>query len=106
VVQVSDRLYVDVAALTRGGIDLNQWSTLADQIAGRVTSATQTYRYSGGTGEMGEQFDTNYKPGEAKALEFLALLVEIVGGYADRTLLAARTFDQTNTDADAAAPHE
>jgi hypothetical protein len=55
---------------------------------------------------MGEQFDTNYRPGEAKALEFLALLVEIVGGYSERTLNAAKTFDQANTDADAAAPHE
>jgi hypothetical protein len=103
---MSDRLYVDVAALTRGGVDLDQWSVLADQIAGRIQAATQTYRYSGGTGEMGEQFDTNYRPGEAKALEFLALLVEIVGGYSERTLNAAKTFDQANTDADAAAPHE
>jgi len=103
VVPVSDRLYVDIDALTRGGIDLDRWSVLAKQIAGRMESATVTYQHSGGTGEMGEQFDTNYKPGEVKALEFLALLEQIVGGYSSRTIDAARNFDQTNDDASSSA---
>ena len=101
-----DRLYVDVAALTQGGVNLGQWSTLANQIAGRMRAATTTYRFAGGTGEMGEQFDANYRPGETKALEFLKLLEEVVGGYSQRTLAAAQNFEQTATDADAAAPHE
>jgi len=101
-----DRLYVDVAALTRGGVNLGQWSSLANQISGRLRTATTTYRYAGGTGEMGEQFDTNYRPGESKALAFLALLEEVVGGYSQRTLNAAKNFEQTSNEADAAAPHE
>lgn len=101
-----DRLYVDVPALTQGGVNLGQWSSLANQIAGRMRTATTTYRFAGGTGEMGEQFDTNYRPGESKALEFLKLLEDVVGGHAQRTLNAARNFEQTANDADTATPHE
>jgi len=99
-----DRLYVDVGELTNGGSNLAQWSTLANQIATRMRTTTTTYRYAGGTGEMGEQFDANYRPGETKALQFLALLEEVVGGYAQRTLTAAKNFEQTSNDADDAAP--
>jgi hypothetical protein len=106
VVPVSDRLYVDVAALTRGGINLAQWSTLANQIGGKLQSATSTYRNAGGTGEMGEQFNTNYKPGEQKALEFLVLLMQVVGSYSAKTLDAAKNFERTDTDADTATPNQ
>jgi hypothetical protein len=101
-----DRLYVDVPALTQGGINLGQYSTLASQIATRMRTTTTTYRFAGGTGEMGEQFDTNYRPGETKALQFLALLEEVVGGYSQRTLDAAKNFEQTENDANTATPHE
>jgi hypothetical protein len=101
-----DRLYVDVSGLSQGGVNLGHWSDLANQISGRIRTATTTYRYAGGTGEMGEQFDANYRPGETKALEFLRLLEDVVGGYSRRTLAAAKNFEDTATDADAAAPHE
>ena len=99
-----DRLYVDVPALNRGGINLERYALLARSIAGDMRQATLTYQNAGGTGEMGEKFDTNYKPGERKALEFLALLDEIIGGGANRTLLAARNFENTSDDADASTP--
>ncbi len=103
---MSDRLYVDVEALTRGGINLAQWSALANQIGGRLQGATATYRNAGGTGEMGEQFNTNYKPGEQKALEFLLILMKVVGSYSAKTFDAARSFEETNTEADATTPHQ
>lgn len=103
---MNDRLYVDIAALTQGGADLDRWSRLAKEIATRMRTSTTTYRHAGGGGEMGEQFTTNYLPGETKALQFLAMLEEIVGSYSDKTLLAARNFDQTNDEADSTAPPE
>ena len=103
---MSDRLYVDVEALTRGGINLAQWSALANQIGGRLQSATATYRNAGGTGEMGEQFTANYKPGEQKALEFLLILMKVVGSYSEKTFEAAKVFDETNTEADATTPRQ
>jgi hypothetical protein len=106
VVEVSDRLHVDVEALTRGGTNLAQWSALANQIGGRLQGATATYRNAGGTGEMGEQFNTNYKPGEQKALEFLLILMKVVGSYSAKTFDAAKVFEETNTEADATTPHQ
>lgn len=103
---MTDRLYVDIAALTRGGINLGEWSALANRIGGRLQSATATYRNAGGTGEMGEQFNTNYKPGEEKALEFLVLLMQVVGSYSEKTLEAAKNFQQTDNDASAATPRK
>ncbi|MER6992722.1 hypothetical protein ABT337_30025 [Saccharopolyspora hirsuta] len=100
---MSDRLQVDVAALARGGANLDQWSTMANQLAARMRSVTAAYRDAGGTGEMGEQFDTNYRPGAEKAMEFLAMLEEAVGGYSDSTLKVARKFGDTNDEADGAA---
>lgn len=97
-------LYVNVPGLTRGGTDLERWSTLAEQIATRMSNATGVYRLAGGTGEMGQQFNTNYKPGEAKALQFLQMLKDVVGGYSDDTLLAAQNFEHTNEDADSSTP--
>ena len=102
---MSDRLYVDVAALTNGGINLDEWSRLAKDIAARMDAAVSLYRNAGGGGEMGEQYNTNYKPGEEKALQFLLLLNEIVGSYSDRTLQVARNFEDTNNEADHNAPN-
>ncbi|GAB1515276.1 hypothetical protein [Actinophytocola sp. KF-1] len=103
---MNDRLYVDVEALTRGGINLAQWSALANRIGGRLQGAAATYRNAGGTGEMGEQFDTNYKPGEQKALEFLVMLMKVVGSYSEKTFEAAKVFEESNTEADAATPRQ
>ena len=103
---MSDRTAVDISLLTNGGINLTQWSLLANQIVNQMRTATETYRYSGGTGEMGEQFDQNYKPGEAKALAFLMMLEKAIGGQSDRTLLVAQNFSNTNQDANGATPHE
>ena len=103
---MNDRLYVDVAALTRGGINLSQWSVLANQIGGRIQSATATYRNAGGTGEMGEQFNTNYKPGEQKALEFLVLLMRVVGSYSEKTFEVAKVFEETDDEATMTTPQE
>ncbi|MBK1787783.1 hypothetical protein [Prauserella cavernicola] len=103
---MSDRLYVDINALNQGGLNLDHWSDLANNITRRVRTATEQYGDAGGTGEMGQQFDENYKPGEGKALEFLTLLEDGVGGLAESTLLVAKNFDQTNDDADSATPHE
>jgi hypothetical protein len=94
-----DRLYVDVTALSQGGLEMEQWASLARTIANQMQTATGIYRYAGGTGEMGEKFNENYKPGEVKALQFLALLEEVVGGAATRTRDTARNFEQTNNDA-------
>lgn len=102
---MSDRLHVDVAALTNGGVNLDEWSRLAKDIAARVDAAVSLYRNAGGGGEMGEQYTTNYKPGEAKALQFLLLLNEVVGSYSDRTLQVARNFEDTSNEADHAAPN-
>lgn len=99
-----EHLEVDVPALNRGGVNLDRYALLARTIAGTIRQATVVYVNAGGTGEMGEKFDTNYKPGERKALEFLDLLDEIVGGSANRTFLVARNFDNTSDDADASTP--
>lgn len=99
-----ENLHVDVSSLAQGGTDLERWSQLANRITNQIRTATATYRFAGGTGEMGEQFDTNYKPGEAKALEFLMMLEEVVGGYADDTFQVAQNFEQTNNDADSNTP--
>ncbi|MFB9570218.1 hypothetical protein [Saccharopolyspora hordei] len=103
---MTDRLQVDVAALARGGTNLDQWSTMARQLAEHMRSVTAAYRHAGGTGEMGEQFDTNYRPGAEKAMEFLSLLEEAVGGCSDSTLRAARNFSDTAEEADGAVPKD
>ncbi|WP_143021461.1 hypothetical protein [Prauserella marina] len=103
---MSDRLYVDVNILNQGGLNLDQWSDLARNVTRRVRTATERYGDAGGTGEMGEQFDQNYKPGEWKALEFLTLLEKGVGGLSESTLLVAKNFERANDDADGATPHE
>ena len=100
-----DRLYVDVTALNQGGVNMERWASLARLIANQMQTATGTYRFAGGTGEMGEKFNENYKPGEVKALQFLALLERVVGGAADRTLDVARNFEQTNNEATQATPN-
>ena len=96
---MTDRLYVDINALSQGGVNMEQWSTLASTIANKMQTASGTYRFAGGTGEMGEKFNENYKPGEVKALQFLALLEKVVGGAATSTLEVAKNFDQTNDEA-------
>jgi hypothetical protein len=55
---------------------------------------------------MGEQFNANYKPGEEKALEFLALLEEVVGGAGKATMKTGVHFSQVSDEADAATPRE
>jgi hypothetical protein len=55
---------------------------------------------------MGEQFNTNYKPGEEKALEFLLMLMKVVGSYSAKTFEAAKVFEETNTEADATTPQQ
>ena len=101
---MTDRLYVDITALQQGGVNMEQWAGLAKLIANQMQTATGTYRHAGGTGEMGEKFNENYKPGEVKALQFLALLERVVGGSADRTFDVARNFEQTNNDASSTTP--
>jgi hypothetical protein len=96
---MTDRLYVDITALSQGGVNMEQWATLAATIANRMQEATGIYRFAGGTGEMGEKFNENYTPGEVKALQFLALLEKVVGGAATRTRDVAKNFDQTNDEA-------
>jgi hypothetical protein len=96
---MTDRLYVDITALSQGGVNMERWSTLAKTIANRMQTASGTYRFAGGTGEMGEKFNENYKPGEVKALQFLALLEKVVGEAATRTRDVAKNFDQTNDEA-------
>ena len=101
---MSDRLYVDIAALRQGGVNIEQLSVQSRLIVNRIRQATATYRLAGGTGEMGEKFQENYKPGEEKALLFLKLLEEVIGSAGGSTLEAARHFERTDGDASASAP--
>ncbi|SEG75396.1 hypothetical protein SAMN02982929_03446 [Saccharopolyspora kobensis] len=105
-VAVSDRVYVDTAGLTRGGLNLGQWSSTANRLAAHMRNVTATYRHAGGTGEMGEQFDANYRPGAEKAMEFLSMLEEAVGGISEKTLLAGKKFEDTDDEANGVAPKE
>ena len=100
---MSDRTQVDPAYLQRGGQHLDTYSTLAGSICGQLRNATTMYANAGGTGEMGEQFKVNYKPGEEKALEFLELLEEIVGGAGQATMKTGVHFSQVSDEADQAA---
>jgi hypothetical protein len=101
-----DRTRVDPAELQRGGQFLDTYSRLAGSISGQLRDATTRYARAGGTGEMGEQFNANYKPGEEKALEFLALLEEVVGGAGKATMKTGVHFSQVSDEADAATPRE
>jgi hypothetical protein len=95
-----DRLQVDVAALQAAGFNLGRWSELAHDIAGRIEQATQQYAHAGGTGKMGEMFTKHYKPGEEKAIEFLRMLQKEIGGSGQRVINVAKSFEQTNDDAE------
>lgn len=105
-VAVNDRVYVDTTALTRGGVNLGQWSSMASRLAAHMRNVTTTYRHAGGTGEMGEQFDQNYRPGAEKAMEFLSMLEEAVGGVSEKTLLAGKKFEDTDDEANGVTPKE
>ncbi|MGW1680198.1 hypothetical protein [Saccharopolyspora sp. NPDC002376] len=103
---MNDRLYVDTSGLTRGGINLSQWSSTANRLAAHMRNVTATYRHAGGSGEMGKQFDENYRPGAEKAMEFLSMLEEAVGGVSEKTLLAGRKFEDTDDEANGVTPKE
>jgi hypothetical protein len=103
---MSEHLSVDVNGLQNGGLSLEEWSHFARQIAVRLRTATTRYQHAGGGGEMGEQWDKNYTPGATQALEFLAMLEEIVGGSSGATLLTAQVFDQANITATSRAKAE
>ena len=97
-----ERLQVDVDALRRGGVDIEAITTLAAGIHQRLRVATQTYRFAGGTGDMGEKFDTGYRPGELQGLKFLNLLSDVVGEAGGRTVTTAESFARTDEDATSA----
>jgi hypothetical protein len=101
-----DHLRVDIPALRNAGADLAEWSSLADQIATMIYQAAAHYADAGGTrGEMAELWEKNYKPGEEKAIEFLKLLQQEVGGAGMRTIQAADSFEQTDGDASRSVPN-
>lgn len=101
---MSDDLRVDIEALQSAGLNLSQWSDMADQIAKRMEQATAQYADAGGGGEMGKAFDEHYKPGEGKALEFLEILKKELGGAGQRTIQTAKNYDETDDDASRAVP--
>lgn len=101
---MTDRLRVDIAALQAAGFNLTEWSELADRIAERIEQAATQYASAGGTGKMGEMFTKHYKPGEAKAIEFLQMLRNEIGGAGKRTIDVAKSFGQTNDDAERSVP--
>jgi len=98
------RLTVDIAALQRGGVNLSRIAEIARGISNDLQHAVTTYGDAGGTGEMGESFQKNYKPGETEALEFLALLDKEVGEVGVRTTKTAREFEDTNQEASQSTP--
>lgn len=102
---MTDRLRVDTAALQAAGFTLTEWSELANQIADRIDRATRLYGKAGGTGKMGEMFEKHYKPGEEKALEFLRILREEIGGIGQRTIDVAKNFEQTDDEAGRSVPN-
>ncbi|WP_329791562.1 hypothetical protein V1227_06475 [Lentzea sp. DG1S-22] len=99
---MSNRTGVDVDALRRGGVNILKTSQLARDISSDLANATVMYGGSGGTGEMGEAFDKGYKPTAERALAFLDLLEEVLGGASDRTLETSRSFEATVDEANAA----
>jgi len=101
-----ERLYVDLAALHQGGVNIEELSVQARLVVNRIRQAASTYQFAGGTGEMGEKYQENYKPGEEKALVFLRLLEEAVGSAGDDTLVVARHFEQVNDDAAGNTPQQ
>lgn len=98
---MNDRITVDVEALRRGGVDVDATARLAIAICNDLVGATLLYRNAGGTGEMGETFDKNYVPTAERAVKFLGLLNETLGGAGDRTIETSRSFEDAVVDANA-----
>ncbi|WP_447002023.1 hypothetical protein ACRAKI_19980 [Saccharothrix isguenensis] len=96
---MNDRITVDVDALRRGGVDVEATARLAIAICNDLIGSTLAYGNAGGTGEMGEMFDKNYVPTAERAVKFLGLLNETLGGASDRTVETSRSFEDAVGDA-------
>ncbi|PPK70918.1 hypothetical protein V5P93_002777 [Actinokineospora auranticolor] len=98
------RLAVDPEALRNGGVNIRATVDLAVDICNQLFIAADTNRGAGGTGEIGEKFDSGYRPGEEQALKFLRLLQKSLGETGSRTITTAGVFRETDEDANAAVP--
>jgi len=100
---MTERTAVDLPGLLNGGVDIQAIAQLAQDIATMLISACAEYARAGGTGEMGAQFDANYKPGEQTGLAFLKLLNDSIGTSGVRTLKTGHSFANAENEADTAA---
>lgn len=106
---MTDQLIVDVDALRRGGINIDEVARTCHSILRELYSAVAEYAGAGGDGEIGKAMQLNYEPGRDDAMEFLDLLIRSLSQHGDRTLTVGNVFHSTNdgatTTAHGGKPH-
>ncbi|WP_026422139.1 hypothetical protein [Actinokineospora inagensis] len=98
---MSDRLSVDPEALRNGGVNLDRVADIAVDICDKHLAAVDKAAGAGGTGQMGQRFDTGYRPTEQQATGFLRLLRRTLTQTGSRTIKTAGVFAETSDDAEA-----
>ncbi|GAA3014397.1 hypothetical protein [Actinokineospora diospyrosa] len=96
------RLSVDPEGLRQGGVNIQATVDLAVNICNELFVAAEENRGAGGTGEIGEKFDSGYRPGEEQGLKFLRLMQRTIGETGSRTVKTAGVFSEASDDADGA----
>jgi hypothetical protein len=96
---MSDQLSVDVDALRRGGVNIDEISATCHSIHGELYAAVTQYADAGGDGEIGKSMKQNYEPGRDDCLQFLGLLGQSLALNGERTVTLGNVLGGTDSHA-------
>lgn len=104
-----DDFSADIEELERGGVHLQDISTLAATIRANVHNVTGKYgRTLGGNGDIGKSFEVNYYPAADAGLQFLDALADLVDTHGSKTIKLGGFFadvNDTSTTESNSTPH-
>jgi len=83
---MSEQLTVDVDALRRGGVNIDEISRTCHSITQELYVAVTRYADAGGDGEIGKSMKQNYEPGRDDCLQFLGMLGQSLSLNGERTV--------------------
>jgi hypothetical protein len=96
---MSEQLAVDVDALRRGGVNIDEISETCRSIHGELYAAVTQYADAGGDGDIGKSMKQNYEPGRDDCLQFLGLLGQSLSLNGERTVKLGGVLGSTDAGA-------